>query len=130
MTWYDQTGLDLDLQVRPSGCPAIAPAPGEPVSVWMTHWRMESGEIAAYQHDGSLVLADANGGSAAGLTVETDTVGDTLRFSYKADEAAPARAADGASFPVVFDLCITVGQRAVAASLVCQPKTTGMLCHL
>jgi hypothetical protein len=76
-------------------------------------------------------MADENTGSTSdgGTVIFTPSAGGATKFTYTAPVAAPASMDDGLEFPVVFDMCVTVGDQAVKMRLVCQPKPTGMLCH-
>ena len=129
LTWYDQTGLALSFNVSPRSCPVIAPAAGDPFTLHMGNWRATRGEPTAHRYDAALRLATPSAAAADGRTLSLVRSGTALRVLFKASAPAIARAADGSNFPVAFDLCVTIGGHAVSASLACQPKSTGLLCH-
>jgi hypothetical protein len=96
----------------------------------MTNWIATSGAGTAHHYAASLTLADESSAVSGVRSLRLENIGDGTRITYLADEPALARAEDGDGFPVAFDLCVTIGDRAVAASLACQPKNTGLLCHI
>jgi hypothetical protein len=130
MTWYDATGLNLSAFISSGGCPELQPAPGDQVSVAMANFLTQAGVNTGIDVRQSFVLDD-DGTSSTTRTgsVQFSSLGDGLRFGFDASLPAAARGSDGANFPVVFNTCVIVGNQAIPMRLVCQPKSTGMLCH-
>jgi hypothetical protein len=130
LTWYDQLGLQVSAVVNPGGCPALNAAAGTSGTVQMLNWFTESRRNTGLAHQASFTLSNATSGRTDTRgTVAFTRSGSGMNVTYSAPVRPFARASDGANFPVVFDLCLTLGDQAVKARMVCQPKNTGMLCH-
>jgi hypothetical protein len=130
MTWYDNLGLQLSALINPGACPSLAPAPGQSGEVRMAKWLTQDRRDLGRVHATSFSLgASRSGRTTNGATVTFGSSGRAVTFSYRDSSRPFARARDGADFPVQFELCLTVGEQAVKMRLVCQPKSTGMLCH-
>ncbi|GIW40755.1 MAG: hypothetical protein KatS3mg076_1332 [Candidatus Binatia bacterium] len=97
----------------------------------MTNWITEPGLVRPEQHISEMTIGpDLVAEDGFGRRISFGTVGDRIRLDYEAAEPPFAEDDDGIDFPVAFDLCITVGDQTISARPVCQPKPTGMLCHL
>jgi hypothetical protein len=130
MTWYDATGMNLSALVTPSTCDPLTPQEGEGVNVHMYDWLRWDKSDSGIDVDASFVLG--RGGSGAQTSqgsVSFSPLGDSVRVGFNLSAPAAARGSDGDNFPVVFQTCISVGNQQVPIRLVCQPKSTGMLCH-
>lgn len=132
LTWYDAAsgGLNLSYYVQPGFCEPLTPEPGEQASIQMTRWLTHRQVDTGRSHIAQFTLG-ANG-SGVTSTGGTATIGDYRSWqqvTYRATTPPIAGPQDGANFPVVFDLCLTVGDQAVKARMVCQEKNRGLLCH-
>lgn len=131
-TWYDAEagGLNLSFSVRENICPTLTPEVGERGSITMSRWLTERGQDTGRLHRFNFTV-DANG---VGQTSD----GGTIRFTqgrtgtlvtFTSNVPPTARAGLGLEFPVVFNLCITLGDQTLTSRLVCQEKPQGLLCH-
>ena len=134
LTWLD-TGLNFSGTIgQGNGSPGcsgqLVPRVGDAGSVNMINWLTAGRQNTNKDHVANFVLED-------GLAATTSTNG-SVRFStgshglnvqYSAGLRPTSTMADGPNFPVVFDLCLTVGNQAVSGRMVCQPKPRGLLCH-
>ena len=132
MTWYDATGLNLTALITPArNCPPLSPTAGHQVAVEMYDWlkwdRSDSGI-----HLRSQFTIDGSGAGARNSegSISFGSVGESLRLGLTLSRRSPARGSDGADFPVVFHTCLDIGGQQIEIRQVCQPKSTGMLCHL
>ena len=126
MTWYDNTGLWFTAVINPGLCAPLTPDNGETVQFHMTNWMTEDLRNTGLSYSDSVTI----GAKSNTDSVSFSSVGGGYRLTYNAGVPAIARASDGFDFPVAFNLCIKVGDQAIAMRPVCQPKATGMLCHL
>jgi hypothetical protein len=133
-TWYDSGGLNLSAVISPGSCAPLTPEVGETGMIQMANWLKQSRENTGLHHETTFTLEP---GTGSGVSATTANGGSLIltpitggqKLSYTVDERPFARMSDGANFPVVFDLCLTVGDQTITGRLVCQPKPTGMLCH-
>lgn len=131
MTWYDATGLNFSALITPFTCPSLQPRVGSNVSIHKYDWllfdktRTPIDVFASFVIDGSGTAARSSNGS-----MNFTQLNESTRVTFNLSERAPARGADGNNFPVVYQTCIEVDGNRVPIRLVCQPKATGMLCHL
>lgn len=131
MTWYDATGLNLSALVGPATCAALTPEEGEAVNVHMYDWLRWDKTDTGIDVDASFTLGSGGGGGQSSQgSVNFSRLGEQVRMGINLSLEAAARGDDGNDFPVVFQTCVTVGDQQVPIRLVCQPKATGMLCHL
>jgi hypothetical protein len=133
-TWYDGLGLDFSGFVNPNAvrCPPLPLEPGTAGSMQLVNWLNHPGDNLGMDHTPSFVLGEGGAGSTSdgGEISISEASSGGFKFAYESPLPPPARAADGfQGFPVVFDVCFTVGPQAVKTRLVCQPKSRGMLCH-
>lgn len=126
MTWYDNTGLWFTAMINPGQCAPLTPTDGKTVQFQMTNWVTQDQRDTGLSYSDSVTIGDKKGASS----VSFSPVASGYRLTYKATPPAIAHASDSNNFPVAFDLCIKVGDQAIAMRPVCQPKSTGMLCHL
>ncbi len=84
-----------------------------------------------HDHSTSFVLGDGGEGTTSdGGTFSVAEKSNGVSFTYTAALPPPARTADGyEGFPVAFSGCFMLGNHAVSLHMVCQPKSTGLLCH-
>jgi len=132
LTWYDAAsgGLNLSFYVQPGRCAPLTPDVGEVVSIrmdrWLTERRVDTGRL----HEAIATLRDGGSGTTAnGGTISVGAFRGWQQVTYRATTPPIAGPQDGAEFPVVFDLCLRVGDQAVKARMVCQEKNRGLLCH-
>lgn len=132
MTWYDATGLNMSALITPSrGCPVIDTVEGQSVKISMYDWLKVDRSDTGINIGSDFVLGRSGSmGSNSDGSVTFSRVGDSLRFGLNMTMRAPARAADGMDFPVVFWTCVHIGDQQVEIRQVCQPKATGLLCHI
>jgi hypothetical protein len=130
MTWYDALGLHISALIGTGSCPPLHPKSGDSGTIQMVDWLTQRRTDTGLEHQTTFVLDNGtNGSTANGGGVTFASSGSAVTFAYTAPVRALATASSGADFPVVFQMCLTVGDQAVKARLVCQPKNTGMLCH-
>lgn len=132
LTWYDAGagGLNLSYFVAGGGCPALTPEAGEQATIQMTRWLTDRGVDTGRSHVAAFTLgANGAGATSTGGTASISQYRGWQQITYRATTPPIASPADGANFPVVFDLCLTVGDQAVKARMVCQEKNRGLLCH-
>jgi len=132
LTWYDPAsgGLNLSFYVQPGSCAALTPENGEEVSIrmdrWLTYQRVDTGRL-------HVATATLGGGgfvpTSTGGTLSVSSFGSWQQVTYRAPLPPIAGPQDGAEFPVVFDICLTIGDQAVTGRMVCQEKNRGFLCH-
>jgi hypothetical protein len=128
MLWYG--ALSFSAVISPGSCAALTPDAGDAGTMQMVNFVTERRQDTGIEHVASYVLGDGGGGNtSAGGAIQFSRVVDSYRVTYSAPIPAAASQHDGADFPVVFDLCLTLGEQAVKTRLVCQPKNQGMLCH-
>lgn len=131
MTWYDATGMNLSALITPATCGPLTPEQGEGVNVHMYDWLRWDRTNTGIDVDESFVLGrNGSGAQTSSGSVSFSPLGESVRFGFNLSAPAAARGDDGNDFPVVYQTCITVGDQQVPIRLVCQPKATGMLCHL
>jgi hypothetical protein len=131
MTWYDATGLNLSALIGPGTCPALTPEEGERVAVNMYDWlRWDRTDTGIHVSSSFTLARGGTSGQNSDGSVSFSGLGESVRFGFNLARSAAARGSDGNDFPVVFQTCIDVGGQQVPIRLVCQPKATGMLCHL
>ena len=129
--WYSRVGLSFSANVSAGNCGQIKPQAGDTGVVQMTNFLTEARRDTGIENSVTLDMADESTGS----TSDGGTVGfvpsatGSTKVTYTAPLEAPADMSDGMQFPVVFDMCVAVGDQAVKMRLVCQPKPSGMLCH-
>jgi len=132
LTWYDAAsgGLNLSLFVRDGNCPAISVSSGERGSLTMNRWLTQAGRDTGRLHQISLQMDSHTAGrtSDSGQIHMTPTRGGST-FTYTSQSPPLAGPGLGLEFPVVFDLCVNVGDQTFAGRLVCQEKPRGLLCH-
>jgi len=130
MTWYTYNGLLFSMFVRNGGCPALNPAPGETGTVVMNRFLTATRIDTGLEHRATFVMNDTSSADVSnGGTIQfTPGTGGSF-FAYNAPVPPLATIANGENFPVVFDMCVAVGDQAVKTRLVCQPHAPGMLCH-
>ena len=128
MTWYG--ALSLSALVKPGPCQPLTPETGEQGTLSMTNWLTDRKVDTGHQHVATYTLGN-NGAGDTSLDgfINFSRVTNAYRIVYSAPVPSVAGMSDGANFPVVFNLCLTVGEQAVKTRLVCQPKPQGMLCH-
>ncbi len=132
LTWYDAAsgGLNLNFYVQPDGCPALTPEEGEAVTIQMSRWLTERKVDTGRLHVATAPLgANGSGTTSSGGTISVGAFGSWQQITYRDVTPPIAGPQDGADFPVVFDLCLTVGNQAVKGRMVCQEKNRGLLCH-
>lgn len=128
--WRGTGGLDLSFTVRPRNCPDVNVAAGVPGAVYLSNWITTRGEDTGKFYSSAFQLQGVSGPTSdAGQISFSPVAGGSHRVSYRAPVPPIAGPADGANFPVAFDLCVVVGDRAMTTRLVCQPKPDGALCH-
>lgn len=132
LTWYDEAsgGLNLSFYVQPGDCPTLTPEAGEQVVIrmdrWLTDRRVDTGRL----HLATTTLGSAGSGATnTGGSISIGSSGLAQQVVYRANTPPIAGPHNGAEFPVVFDLCLTVGNQAVKGRMVCQEKSRGLLCH-
>jgi len=130
MTWLEATGLSLSGTIDMRGCPTI-PLSGTQNGFLNTYnWMTEDfASDTGIQHNLTFTLQDGAGTTSTGGQFTATQSNSTALFSYALSAPPPANAEDGQNFPVVFDLCMGIGDQVIQGRLVCQPKATGMLCH-
>lgn len=130
LTWYDALGMQVSGLIGPGSCPILTPSAGETGMITMTKWLNERRQDTGLEHRTEYVLSSSQQGRADNRgSITFSSVGVQTRFNYSAPVRPFARQSSGANFPVVFEMCLTIGNQAVKMRLVCQPKPTGMLCH-
>ncbi|MCK6555267.1 hypothetical protein L6Q96_11920 [Candidatus Binatia bacterium] len=135
LTWYDVLGLDFSAVIGTRMCGNLQPRAGAPVTIHMFDWMTDAdltdgSKDIGKQHTATFVLdASGNAVGSDGATVNftSGTTGTTV--VYQGSEPPIARMSDGVWFPVVFDVCVAVGDQAIRGRMVCQPKPRGLLCH-
>jgi len=130
MTWYNATGLNLSAMIGPGNCAPPTVFEGDKVNVEMYDWlkwdRTDTGINVSASFD---IGRNLSGQSGEG-SVNFARLGEQLRLGLNLSAPAPSNGNDGNDFPVVFQTCLHIGSHQVPMRLVCQPKSTGMLCHL
>lgn len=130
MTWYDATGMNLSALVTPSTCPPLTPEEGESVNMHMYDWLRWDRTDTGIDVNANFVLGrDGLSAQTPQGSINFSALGESTRVGFNLSANAAARGSDGDNFPVVFQTCLTVGDQKVPIRLVCQPKSTGMLCH-
>jgi len=135
LTWYDAVGLDFSGVVGSRGCGALTPSAGETGAIYMYNWMTDAdltdgSKDIGKRHIATFVLDGSNGATTtAGGSVQFSPVTNGVTVTYAAGDPPIGRQSDGVWFPVVFDVCISVGDQAVRGRMVCQPKPRGLLCH-
>lgn len=136
-TWYDAAsgGLNLSMQVRDGGCPPFVPSGGDRGQIVMDRWLTEKKVDTGLLHKVNVSMQSTIGGTTSdnGVIRIARADGGTT-FSYLSNLPPITKAQGGgqwlgAQFPVVFDLCVSVGDQTFAGRLVCQEKQRGLLCH-
>lgn len=131
-TWYDEAsgGLNLSLGVRETICPTLSPRGGERGRITMDRWLTQAGQDTGRLHQVDFTMTSDNTGvtSDGGVVHFLGGRGGT-QFTYNSSEPPIAGAGLGMDFPVVFNLCVTVGEQTFGSRLVCQEKPRGLLCH-
>jgi len=128
--WRDATGLDLGLSARARDCPSLDFGANDRGAVFMTNWITTNFVDTGKSYSTSFRFNGLSAPTSDGGQFSTSGVaGDTVRLAYRSPAAPILGLADGANFPVAFDLCIVVGDKAMKTRLVCQPKPDGALCH-
>lgn len=128
--WRDMGGLDLSFSVRGRNCPDLDFRSGDAGAVFFSNWITTRGEDTGKFYSSTFRLDGLSAATSdAGQISMSPVAGGTQRVSYRAPVPPIAGPADGANFPVAFDLCMVVGDKAVTTRLVCQPKPDGALCH-
>ena len=132
LDWYN-SGLIFTFAIQPRGCPELDLSDGVTGKLEMVNWLTES-RFTPQQNTGRehIVEFTLNDGRATTSSGGTITVSPSS-FDYRANIDPIARPAEGQNFPVVFDVCLTVGDAEILSRMVCQPKTgasrDGLLCH-
>lgn len=128
--WRQAGGLDLSFTVRPRTCPQLDFQAGELGAVYMSNWITTRGvDTGKFYSSTFQFSAGASPTSDSGQITMSSVAGGAHRVAYRAPVAPIAGPADGINFPVAFDLCVVVGDKAMTTRLVCQPKPDGALCH-
>ena len=132
LTWYDAGGggLNLSLGVRDGSCPALSPSAGDNGTIVMNRWLTQAGRDTGRLHQVSLKMDSASSGvtSDSGMVHLGASRGGST-FTYTSLAPPIAGAGLGIEFPVVFDLCVNIGDQTFSGRLVCQEKPRGLLCH-
>ncbi len=133
LTWYTALGLQFNGFINPggAGCEPLHPEPGAEGTLYMVNWRNQPGVNLNFDRSVSFVLGEDQSGltSDSGEMSFNQTTGG-FRFQYESPVQPIANQASGFDrFPVVFDVCLVLGNETVTTRLVCQPKSRGMLCH-
>ena len=132
LTWYDALGLQVQgfVDGTAAACPRL-PDASTSGTFQMVNWLNQSGQNLGFDHSVNFVLDDSGDGATSdGGDFSVNAASNGVRFTYKADLPPPARSSSGfAGTPVVFDGCMILGGNAVKMRLVCQPHSTGLLCH-
>ena len=132
LTWYDANsgGLNLSFFVQGGDCPVLTPQAGELGSIQMSHWLTERRQDTGRLHTTTFTLgANGSGATSNGGVASIAPYGTAQQVVYRTIVPPIAGPNDGADFPVVFDLCVTIGDQAIKGRMVCQEKNRGLLCH-
>jgi len=132
LTWYDAAsgGLNLSYYIQPGFCAPLTPQAGAPASIQMTRWLTHRQVDTGRSHIANFTLGpNGAGATSTGGTASISDFRSWQQVSYRATTPPIAGPQDGANFPVVFDLCLTVGNQSAKARMVCQEKNRGLLCH-
>ena len=134
LTWLD-TGLNLTGTIgQGNGSPGcdgrMTPHEGDAGAVRMVNWLTAARTNTNKDHIANFVLDEGNTGmTQTNGSVRFSAGSHGLNIQYSAGVRPHSNMNDGLDFPVVFDLCIQLGNHAVSGRMVCQPKSRGMLCH-
>jgi hypothetical protein len=122
--------MNLSGTVSSRSCPGFRPEPGARGTITMYNWLTEPLVDIGFTYNTEFTLGSGLGGTTSnGGKVQYNPITGSTRFTFTSPEAPVSRMDDGINFPVVFDICMKVGDQAIAGRMVCQPKPSGMLCH-
>jgi hypothetical protein len=130
LIWRQGIGLDLTFAVRQRNCPSLDFRSGERGAVYLTDWLTTDQRDTGKTYSATFTLDGSSGATSDGGRINLSKVGSDMingAFTSKADPIAGVW--DGRDFPVSFNMCVVVGDRAIKTRLVCQPKSDGALCH-
>jgi hypothetical protein len=128
-TWYDAGGLNMTATVNSASCRAFKPESGMTGEITLYDWYTEDRRNTGYFQSSSFVLDGLKGTTSNGGQIEFSPITGGYRLSFRFPDRPFSRMSDGFDFPVVFDVCLKVGDASLRSRMVCQPKPAGMLCH-